>query len=206
LTHGPASPQSVCFSARRLVGRARVGRRQRQGGAGKTNIAVNLALCRVAARRRVLLPDADMSLGNVDLVMNLHGKYNLSHVVSGRKRLEDIIQAGAKGWRVMCSASGRDRPADISDGKRHRLIEDLGRLQGEADTILVDTAARISHTVVGSCWAADRVPVVTTPEATAMTNACGMVKVLVRKGYHGPISLVANMACSFFRRIIPWLN
>ncbi len=167
-----------------------------KGGVGKTNIAANLAICLAAAQRRVLLLDADMSLGNLDLVMDIHSQYNISHVVSGRKRMEEIVQAGPKGLRVICGASGLDRLADISDGEQHRLMEDLCRLQNEADTIVIDTAAGISRSVVGFCLAADRVLVVTTPEATAMADSYGMIKVLVRKGYGGPISLVVNMARS----------
>ena len=167
-----------------------------KGGVGKTNIAANLAICLAAAHRRVLLLDADMSLGNLDLVMDLHSPYNISHVVSGRKRMEEIVQAGPKGLRVICGASGLDRLADISDGEQHRLMEDLCRLQSETDTILIDTAAGISRSVVGFCLAADRVLVVTTPEATAMADSYAMIKVLVRKGYGGPISLVVNMARS----------
>jgi flagellar biosynthesis protein FlhG len=167
-----------------------------KGGVGKTNIAANLAVCLAAANRRVLLLDADMSLGNLDLVMNIHSKYNISHVISGRKSMEEIIQTGPKGLRVVCGASGLDRLADISEGEQHRLLEHLGRLQHQADTILIDTAAGISRSVVSFCLAADRVLVVTTPEATAMADSYGMIKVLVRKGYRGPISLVVNMARS----------
>ncbi len=167
-----------------------------KGGVGKTNIAANLAICLAAAQRRVLLLDADMSLGNLDLVMDLHSRYNISHVVSGRKRMEEIVQPGPKGLRVICGASGLDRLADIGDAEQHRLMEDLCRLQDEADMIVIDTAAGISRSVVGFCLAADRVLVVTTPEATAMADSYGMIKVLVRKGYGGPISLVVNMARS----------
>jgi flagellar biosynthesis protein FlhG len=167
-----------------------------KGGVGKTNISTNLALCLAASKKRVLLLDADISLGNLDLVMNIRSKYNISHVLNGYKRIEDIIQLGPEGLRIICGASGLDQLADISDYEQHRLLEHLADLQDETDLILVDTAAGIASSVVSFCMAADHVLVVTTPEASAMTDAYGMIKVLVRKNYEGPISIVVNMAHS----------
>jgi len=167
-----------------------------KGGVGKTNISTNLALCMAASKKRVLLLDADISLGNLDLVMNIRSKYNISHVLSGYKRLEEVIQAGPEGLRIICGASGLDQLADISEFEQHRLLEHLAGLQDETDVILVDTAAGIASSVVSFCLAADQVLVVTTPEAAAITDAYGMIKVLVRKGYRGPISVVVNMAQS----------
>ncbi len=167
-----------------------------KGGVGKTNIVANLALCMAASKKRVLLLDADMSLGNLDLVLNIRSKYNISHVINGYKRIEDIIQSGPRDLRVICGASGLHELADISEYDQHRLVQHLSGLQNDTDVILVDTAAGIANSVVSFCLAADHVLVVTTPEASAMTDAYGMIKVLVRKGNPGPISVVVNMAHS----------
>jgi flagellar biosynthesis protein FlhG len=165
-----------------------------KGGVGKTNIAANIAVCLAAQERRVLLLDADLSLGNLDLVMNLRNKYNISHVLSGHKSIEEIVQTGPRGLQVICGASGLDRLAEISEFEQHRILDHLSRLQQEADMLVIDTAAGISHSVTGFCLAADQVLVVTTPEASAIADAYGIIKVLVRKKYGGPVSLVVNMA------------
>ncbi len=167
-----------------------------KGGVGKTNVAANMAICLASLDKRVLLLDADLSLGNLDLVMGIRGKYNISHVLSGHRSIEEVIQAGPKGLRIICGASGLDRLADISDYDQRRLIDHLCRLQHETDAIVIDTAAGISSSVIGFCLAADHVLVVTTPEAAAMADSYGVIKVLVRKQYRGRISLVVNMARS----------
>lgn len=165
-----------------------------KGGVGKTNIAANLAICLAASRKKVLLIDADLSLGNLDIVMGVHSKYNISHLLNGQKSIEEIIYTGPEGLGIICGASGLEDLANIDEFRRHRLLRELSRLQSDYDVIVIDTAAGISKLVVGFCLAADHVLLVTTPEATAMTDAYAMIKVLIINRFAKRISLIVNMA------------
>ena len=165
-----------------------------KGGVGKTNIAANLAICLAASRKRVLLIDADLSLGNLDIVLGVHSKYNISHLLNGQKSIEEIIYTGPEGMGVICGASGLEDLANIDEFRRHRLLRELSKLQSDFDVIVIDTAAGMSKLVVGFCLAADHVLLVTTPEATAMTDAYAMIKVLIVNRFVKRISLIVNMA------------
>ncbi len=165
-----------------------------KGGVGKTNISANLSLCLASSGKRILLFDADLSLGNMDVLMGTHSPYNIIHFIQGHKSLPEIIQTGPYGLEMICGASGFEELANLGNFQRQRLIHELSELQCDRDAIIIDTAAGISHSVIGFCLFSDHTLVVTTPEATAMTDAYAMIKVLASSHYKGRISLIVNMA------------
>lgn len=167
-----------------------------KGGVGKSNVAVNLAIKLSAAGRNVLLLDADLGLANADVLCNLDLPYNLSHVITRKKDLQDVIFKAPGGFRLVGGASGLARMADLSDHERQRLVDSLGELEATADIILVDTGAGISPNVLSFTRAADNVLVVTTPEPTAITDAYAVIKVMTRDEVTGRVSLLVNQAHS----------
>jgi flagellar biosynthesis protein FlhG len=167
-----------------------------KGGVGKTNIAANLSICLAASNKKVVVLDADLGLGNLDVLMNINSGYNVWHMMSGHKSLEEIICTGPCGVEVICGGSGFEELANLSPFQRERLIHELDELQNSRDVIVIDTGAGINASVLGFCQAADHTVVVTTPEPTAMTDAYAMIKVLSGRGYAGRISVVVNMVSS----------
>jgi len=167
-----------------------------KGGVGKTNLCANLSICLSNLGKRVLLLDADMSLANLDMVLNTHSKYNISHVINGRKQMEEVVHHGPWGVDMVCGTSGLENLANLGEFQQKRLVRELSKLQHAADFVIIDNAAGIARSVVSFCLAADHVLVVTTPDATSMTDAYSLIKVLHKNSFVGHMSLIVNMADS----------
>ena len=167
-----------------------------KGGVGKSNLAANLAVELGASGARVLLLDADFAQANLDLLLGLHPRYDLQHVVSGERTLEEIVIEGPRGVVLVPAASGAPELADLDDFRREALLRGLGHLDHDVDLVLIDTASGVSRQVTSFCLAADEVVVMTTPEMPAFSDAYGLVKVLHGQGLERAPQLVVSMTVS----------
>jgi flagellar biosynthesis protein FlhG len=164
-----------------------------KGGVGKTNFTVNLALALAKMEKRVIILDADLGTGNVDVLLGCSTPYNILHLVEGGYSLGDIISDGPLGIKFMSGGSGIYKLANLNELQISRVVNQISLLDDLADIILIDTGAGINKSVMNFVVAADEVIIVTTPEPTAMTDAYAMMKTYSNH-YSGtaPLQLVIN--------------
>lgn len=167
-----------------------------KGGVGKTNISVNLAVSLAQLGRRVMVMDADLGLANLDVMLGLHPQYNLSHVLSGKRTLEEIILTGPAGIRIVPAASGIQNMAELEPAQHAGLIRSFSELSHTLDVLIIDTAAGISDSVVSFSKAAQEVLVVVCDEPASLTDAYALIKLLSREHGLFRFRIIANMAGS----------
>jgi len=165
-----------------------------KGGVGKTNVSVNLATAFAKRGRKAMIMDADLGLANVDVVLGLHPTYNLSHVLSGERYLEEIIVNAPGGIQVIPASSGLQRMAELSPAEHAGLIRAFSELAMELDVLIVDSAAGISDSVVSFCRAAQEVIVVVCDELASITDAYALIKLLNREHGMRRFRILPNMA------------
>jgi flagellar biosynthesis protein FlhG len=167
-----------------------------KGGVGKTNISANLAYLLAKMKKKVLVLDADVGLANIDVILGLTPKYNLFHVLTGEKSLQDVIVQGPGGVMILPSASGIQEMSDLSKGHKLTLIDEIKTLREQLDFMLIDTGAGIAGNVMYFNMAAQEIIVVATPEPTAMTDAYALIKVLNQRHAKEHFRILVNMVKS----------
>lgn len=164
-----------------------------KGGVGKTNISVNLAASLSLAGQRVMLMDADLGLANVDVLLGLEPHFDLQHVISGEKSLDEIIVQGPLGIHVVPASSGVEKMAELTSVEHASLISAFSELEQPIDVLIVDTAAGIADGVVSFAKACQEVIVVVCDEPTSLTDAYALIKVLSMRHGIKQFQILANM-------------
>ncbi len=160
-----------------------------KGGVGKTNLSVNLGIA-MAKYKRVAILDVDLGLANADVLFNINPKYTLKHVLSGEKKLAEIIVEPVSGVNFIPGSSGIEALANLPEEHRSRLVAEFRQL--DADVLILDTAAGIAENVISFALAADEVLIVTTPDPSAVRDAYAIIKVILQRKRTN-IKLIVNM-------------
>ncbi len=164
-----------------------------KGGVGKTNVVVNLASALTQLGRKVLVLDADMGLGNIDVMLGLTSEYNLYHLINGDKKLNEVIITGPGGMKILPAGSGIQELSELTPNQKLNLLAELDKLDSSIDFVLIDTAAGISGNVMYFNTAAQDIIVVASPEPTSITDAYALMKILHTKYGESRFRLLVNM-------------
>jgi flagellar biosynthesis protein FlhG len=164
-----------------------------KGGVGKTNISANLGVALAMLGRRVMILDADLGLANVDVLFGLQPKLNLSDVMDGERTLDEIIVTGPAGVMVVPGASGLSSMTDLTPAHHAGIIHAFSELKTGIDTLLVDTAAGISDSVLRFAEAAHEVLIVVCDEPTSITDSYAIIKLLSTERGVDKFRIITNM-------------
>ncbi len=163
-----------------------------KGGVGKTNTVANISVALAQMGKRVLLLDADLGLGNLDILLGLAPKYNIGHFLRGEKTLDEVIVNGPAGVMILPASSGLTELTDLAAEQRLALDAHLEELAERIDIMIIDTAAGISDNVLFFNMAAQEIVVVASPEPTSITDAYAMMKVMHKKYGERAFKLLVN--------------
>lgn len=160
-----------------------------KGGVGKSLIAANLG-CALAARgRRILLVDFDLSLANLDVLLDVTPERTSADLLSGAATLEECLvrfdlpenahaHSRSGGLWILPGACGESDLARADAARRRHLLREVFRASAGFDLILGDGAAGVAPDQLAFAAAAHQVLAVTTSDPAALTDAYGLVKAL----------------------------
>jgi flagellar biosynthesis protein FlhG len=163
-----------------------------KGGVGKSNVAVNLGIALSQMGRRVVLLDADLGLGNIDVLLGITANRNIQDVISGECDLRDVLVNGPSGIKIVPASSGTQKMTQLSTLEHAGLINAFSELGDQIDVLIVDTAAGISEFVVSFLRASQELLLVVCDEPTSITDAYALIKLMNRDYGTNRFRILAN--------------
>lgn len=165
-------------------------------GAGKTSVLINLAVALARRGKQVMILDEHQGQHSVVGMLGLTPYYSLTHVLRREHTLDQIMLSGPEGIGVVPCGKSVQALANISAADLEWLVASFAQLAHPVDVVLVDAIAGVAGNVLPLSLAAQELVVVVDPQASSMTQAYALIKVLnqgfARRNFH----IVVNRAAS----------
>jgi flagellar biosynthesis protein FlhG len=162
-----------------------------KGGVGKSNIVVNLSIALQKMGKKVMIFDADIGMGNDDIIMGCSSRYNVFDVISKGKEIQDVVLTGPFGVKLLAGGSALTKVEDLTETERNLFLNKLSALTG-FDYIIMDTGAGVNKSVLGFIACSEDLVIVTTPEPTSLTDAYSLLKAVKHFNIKDSAKVIVN--------------
>ena len=152
-----------------------------KGGVGKSTLVSNIAVRLAELGNRVLILDGDLGMANIDIMFDVKSKYSIYDVITGEKRMADVIVPLGDNISLIPGGSGVYGLQTLDMIQKWSLMEQINQLGGHYDYLLIDTAPGIDDKVLYLNAAAEDVSIVVTPDPSSITDSYALIKLMNQK-------------------------
>ena len=159
-------------------------------GAGKTQLAINIALEQVRRGRQVGVFYARESATPIENLLQVQQPVNMLRRADD-PRERGLLRSGYQGIDIIsCGTPLREWPLIEAD-QRARCIKEMD-VQDGYDDFLIDTSGMDARTLLACCKASGVVVLVVTPDPRSRAEAFALIKVLQLNGFAGLFRVLVN--------------
>jgi len=163
-----------------------------KGGAGKTNVSVNLAVALSRLGRRTMLVDCDVGLANANILLGMEGGRTLADLTRSSAQLADIACQGPGGVMLVPGHSGLGLGGGLCADARATLAAAFRPYAGDVDDVIVDTGGGMAGESLSLVSASDMILIVLAAEPTAFMDAYAVLKGLAVRHDCSRFAVVTN--------------
>ncbi|MBC2580673.1 MinD/ParA family protein [Clostridium sp. DJ247] len=146
-----------------------------KGGVGKSNFVVNLAITLQKMGKKVLIFDADIGMGNDDVLMGFLPRFSVYDIIFSNKNIEEVIIEGPFGVKLLPGGTGVSQFEEVTEKQNKEFLSKLSKLDN-LDYIIMDTGAGVNRSVLGFIACCEELLIIITPEPTSLTDAYSLLK------------------------------
>jgi flagellar biosynthesis protein FlhG len=163
-----------------------------KGGVGKSSIVSNMAYMLSSRGEQTYIFDADLSLGNIDVMFGMVPRFNVRDLIEGRKCITDVVVEGPFGIKIIPATSGVAEFSHLSMEERQILLSSFRELP-DYDFLIVDTSAGLSSNVVYFNAISEEIFIIITPDPASLTDSYAVIKALRKKTGQKTFNIIANV-------------
>jgi flagellar biosynthesis protein FlhG len=147
-----------------------------KGGIGRTAVLSAIAAALSRQGRSVLLLDQNLGRSSAIARLGLSRGRDLADVIERDARLEEIIQHGADGLRLVAAAQAFDLMGNQVPAQEDKLARAFERLTPRLDYLLVDAPAGEAIHSPSLSLASQEVVVMVSPQPESVTGAYALIR------------------------------